>query len=335
MSAASARAIAELFRAHRESLAEPPGRQGWRFTAHRTDGTPSWPCSRLMGDAGPAHGGLTMLDFGLLGFTQPWLLLARTRPARPLAAAAGDAAGAAPDRVPAVPAAAGAGRAPSARRRARPGGCCCCAWCIAALLILALAGPVLNPAPRLGGSGPLLLVVDNGWAAAKHWDQRVAVARELLQQAEREGREVLLLETAPRPEGPGRAALSDDRPRGAGSAARLAAAALAGRPRRRARGAGADARPRAGKPRLAERRRAPAAQRTERTRSAWARPCGGSGPVQVRADPAADMPLVLRLGEPGAASWPREVVAVPAPTARTADIVAVGPDGRDRWRGCR
>ena len=57
---------------------------------------------------------------------------------------------------------------------------------IAALLIFALAGPVLNPAPRLGGGGPLLLVVDNGWAAARHWSQRIEGARELLQQAERE-----------------------------------------------------------------------------------------------------------------------------------------------------
>ena len=95
---------------------------------------------------------------------------------------------------------------------------------IAALLILALAGPVLNPAPRLGGSGPLLLVVDNGWAAAKHWDQRIAVARDLLQQAEREGREVLLLETAPSRRWPRRTLQPAERPGRARGAAGLAAA---------------------------------------------------------------------------------------------------------------
>ena len=37
---------------------------------------------------------------------------------------------------------------------------------VAALIILALAGPLLNPRAALPGGGPLLLVVDNGWAEA-------------------------------------------------------------------------------------------------------------------------------------------------------------------------
>ena len=68
---------------------------------------------------------------------------------------------------------------------------------LAALLILALAGPVLNPAPGLGGSGPLVLAIDNGWAAAQRWDGRLQVARELVEQAAREERRVVLLPTAP------------------------------------------------------------------------------------------------------------------------------------------
>ena len=43
---------------------------------------------------------------------------------------------------------------------------------LATLLILALAGPVLNPDPELSGDGPLVLVVDDGWAAAPGWAER-------------------------------------------------------------------------------------------------------------------------------------------------------------------
>lgn len=141
-----------------------------------------------------------MLDLGLLAFTQPWLLLAllalpalwlllRITPPAPRRQAFPalrlllrlEAREETPARTP--------------------------LWllllrlAIAALLILALAGPVLNPAPRLDGSGPLLLVVDDGWAAAPGFAQRRAVADDLLQQAEREGREVLVLKTAPGREG--------------------------------------------------------------------------------------------------------------------------------------
>ena len=44
----------------------------------------------------------------------------------------------------------------------------------AALVILALAEPVLNPnrEKALSGSGPVVLVVDNGWAAAAQWSAR-------------------------------------------------------------------------------------------------------------------------------------------------------------------
>ena len=42
-----------------------------------------------------------------------------------------------------------------------------------------------------------MLAIDNGWAAAPGWGQRVEVGRELIQQAGREGREVVLLPTAP------------------------------------------------------------------------------------------------------------------------------------------
>ena len=44
---------AELFRAHRESLAGLAGRQGWRFTTHRTDGTAELALLALMGMLAP------------------------------------------------------------------------------------------------------------------------------------------------------------------------------------------------------------------------------------------------------------------------------------------
>ena len=40
---------------------------------------------------------------------------------------------------------------------------------LAALVILALSHPLLNPASALRGSGPLVLVIDDDWAAAANW----------------------------------------------------------------------------------------------------------------------------------------------------------------------
>lgn len=72
---------------------------------------------------------------------------------------------------------------------------------LAALVILALSRPLLNPAATLPGGGPLLLVVDNGWAAARDWPARLAAMDNLIDQADRQGRTVTLLATAPSPNG--------------------------------------------------------------------------------------------------------------------------------------
>src|SRR5205814_10303221 len=40
---------------------------------------------------------------------------------------------------------------------------------LAALVILALAHPVLNPQSRLAGTGPVALIIDDGWAASRDW----------------------------------------------------------------------------------------------------------------------------------------------------------------------
>src|SRR5438045_5875122 len=64
----------------------------------------------------------------------------------------------------------------------------------AALLILALADPLLGRSPKLATAGPLVLVVDNGWTAAKGWDARQELMIDLLRIAQ--GRPVAIIPTA-------------------------------------------------------------------------------------------------------------------------------------------
>ena len=67
----------------------------------------------------------------------------------------------------------------------------------AGLVIVGLARPVLDTGASLPGSGRLLLVIDDGWASAVDWSQRMTAAGAALDRAEREGRRVGLLATAP------------------------------------------------------------------------------------------------------------------------------------------
>ena len=67
----------------------------------------------------------------------------------------------------------------------------------ATLVILALARPVLDAGTSLPGAGPVLLVVDNGWASAGDWSRRMQAADTVLDRAERAGRQAALLATAP------------------------------------------------------------------------------------------------------------------------------------------
>jgi hypothetical protein len=68
---------------------------------------------------------------------------------------------------------------------------------LAALVIFAVAHPLLNPQSHLASSGPILLIVDDGWAAARDWTVRQAALTNLLAEAEREDRQVVLVTTAP------------------------------------------------------------------------------------------------------------------------------------------
>ncbi|MCX7354816.1 MAG: DUF4159 domain-containing protein [Alphaproteobacteria bacterium] len=70
-------------------------------------------------------------------------------------------------------------------------------FAIAGLLIVGLARPLLNPGSSLSGKGPLLLVVDDGWAAARDWTARERALDMLLDHAEQKNRKVALVTTAP------------------------------------------------------------------------------------------------------------------------------------------
>ncbi len=94
---------------------------------------------------------------------------------------------------------------------------------LAALVILAAAHPVIDiPAAGRTG-GPLVLVIDDGWAAAAGWERRAALGEALIEGAALEGRGARVAGTAPIAVG------ADGRPRfalGALTPARDALAAL-------------------------------------------------------------------------------------------------------------
>jgi hypothetical protein len=66
----------------------------------------------------------------------------------------------------------------------------------AGLVIIALARPVLNAGGSLPGDGPVLLVIDDGWAASDGWSGRMQAADAIADRADRAERRVALLTTA-------------------------------------------------------------------------------------------------------------------------------------------
>jgi len=70
---------------------------------------------------------------------------------------------------------------------------------MAAAVILAIADPVFNPRSNtLVGNGPLVLVLDNSWAAASDWPRRVETAGMLIDDAESRDLPISLVLTAER-----------------------------------------------------------------------------------------------------------------------------------------
>lgn len=80
---------------------------------------------------------------------------------------------------------------------------------LAALVILALAQPVLNSSDSLlsrdtgdrSARGPLLVVVDNGWRAADRWKARKVMLQRLFREAQAQERLIYLVSTAPQSAG--------------------------------------------------------------------------------------------------------------------------------------
>ncbi len=144
-----------------------------------------------------------MLDLGLLAFTQPWLLAALA--ALPAIWLLLRVTPPAPRQEPFPPLRLLLRLERQEETPARtPWWLLLLRTLLAGLIVLALAGPVVQPAARLGGEGPVLVAVDDGWAAAPDWKERLATLDGILERAEREGREAILLRTAP---GPGPPAL--------------------------------------------------------------------------------------------------------------------------------
>jgi hypothetical protein len=70
---------------------------------------------------------------------------------------------------------------------------------IAALVIVAAAGPIWNPVASSGSRSPVLVILDNGFTSAHDWRERSALAIERAETAAREGRVVATVATADRP----------------------------------------------------------------------------------------------------------------------------------------
>ena len=67
---------------------------------------------------------------------------------------------------------------------------------IAALVILSLADPFLNPQTTGAKRSAVVIVVDNSWAAAQRWDDRVGAMQNLAAEAERDRRPLVVVPTA-------------------------------------------------------------------------------------------------------------------------------------------
>ena len=68
---------------------------------------------------------------------------------------------------------------------------------LAAAVILGLSDPILNAARDLRGSGPVLIVIDDGWASARDWPGRQWALGDILDQAASLNRPVAVVTTAP------------------------------------------------------------------------------------------------------------------------------------------
>ena len=69
---------------------------------------------------------------------------------------------------------------------------------LAALIIIGLAGPVLNAPAATPGAGPLVVAIDDTWAAAQSWNARRDAVAEAAAEAAQTDRPFFMITTAPR-----------------------------------------------------------------------------------------------------------------------------------------
>lgn len=68
---------------------------------------------------------------------------------------------------------------------------------LCALIILALAEPIYNPDQQKQlASGPLVIVIDDGWSSAPDWQKRVNAANAIIDVAEQQGLPVLIVKSS-------------------------------------------------------------------------------------------------------------------------------------------
>ena len=70
-----------------------------------------------------------------------------------------------------------------------------------AAAIIGFSGPILNPQAERAGTGPLLIVMDSSWAAARDWSAQLDRTALLLDEASRAGRPVALVQLTDLPVG--------------------------------------------------------------------------------------------------------------------------------------
>ena len=67
---------------------------------------------------------------------------------------------------------------------------------IISAVIIGLADPQIKSKKQIKGSGPILLIIDNGWSTSHDWDVRVAAIKAVISKAEWQDRSIAMITTA-------------------------------------------------------------------------------------------------------------------------------------------